>query len=243
MSKKVALVSGGSRGLGREIAIYLAQQDYQIVITYVSNPDKAQQVVEHIEQNQGKAVAFKADVANNQEIQQLFKTIKEKFGRIDVVINTAAISILKPLASFELSEVEKIVNTNFIGTFNLLNLSAQYVEHGGRILTFSSNVTDSLPVNYSLYAATKSAVESMSKVFSKELRGREITVNIISPGPTGTEMFLEGKSPELVDHFAKLSPFERLGTPQDITQVIGFLISDQATWINGQVIKINGGAN
>lgn len=243
MSKKIAIISGASRGLGREIAISLAKNEYFTIITYANSPEKANDVVNTIEQFGGKAISLKADVGNHQEVKELFENVKYKFGRIDVVINTAGISILKPLAEFQLDEFYKVIETNVNGTFNILSQASKHIEKGGRILTFSSNVVNTLPINYSIYAASKSAVETMSKIFSKELRGKEVTVNIISPGPTSTEMFLEGKNQELIEQFAKLSPFERIGTPIDIINVINFLISPDAVWINGQVIKINGGSS
>lgn len=243
MSKKIALVSGASRGIGKEIAIALAQDDYIAIITYVSNPDKAKDVVKHIERSGGEAIAIKVDVSNQAEVSSLFEEIKKRFGRLDVVINTAGISILKPLSELTMVDFNQVIATNLTGTFNILQQSVKHLESGGRILTFSSNVTDSIPPNYSVYAASKAAVETMSKILSKELRGREITVNILSPGPTATDMFLDGKSAELVEHFAQLSPFERLGKPEDIINVVRFIIRPEATWINGQVIKVNGGAN
>ena len=243
MSKKIALISGASRGIGKEIAIALAQDNYISVITYISSPDKANDVVQQIQKSGGEALTFKADVSNEAEVDSLFQQIQDKFGKIDVVINTAGISILKPLSELSTSDFNKVMNTNLMGTFHILQKSVKYLSKGGRILTFSSNVTDTLPANYSIYAASKAAVETMSKILSKELRGREITVNVISPGPTGTDMFLEGKSPELVQQFAQLSPFERLGKPEDIINVVKFLLQPEAVWINGQVIKVNGGSN
>ena len=243
MDQKVALISGGSRGLGREVAFTLANQGYITVIAYAGNQIKADETVEMIHAQGGRAQALQTDVGDIDAVEQLFKTIHEEFGRIDAVINTAAISILKPIDELSSEEADRIITTNIKGTFNILKYAGQYIKEGGRILTFSSNVVESLPINYAMYAASKAAVEAMSKIMSKELRGREISVNIISPGPTATDMFLEGKSPELIEHFAKLSPFERLGQPQDIVKVIQFLLSDDAGWINGQVIKINGGSS
>ena len=243
MSKKVAIISGASRGLGKSIAIALAENGYICVITYANNPTKADEVLQQIHRIGGDAIAIKADVSNHAEIKNLFETVKNKFGQINVVINTAGISILKPLEQFQPDEFSKVIETNVTGTYNILHQASKHIEKGGKILTFSSNVVGTLPVNYSIYAASKAAVESMSKVFSKELRGKEVTVNIISPGPTATEMFLEGKNDDLIEQFSKLSPFERLGTPTDIINVVRFLISSEATWINGQVIKINGGSS
>lgn len=243
MSKKIAIISGASRGLGKEIAIALSKEQFKCVITYVNNIDKAHEVLQQIKEHGGEAIALKADVGKFEDVENLFEQVKQQFGKIDVVINTAGISILKPLQDFDSKEFSKVVSTNVEGTFNILHQAARYMEAHGRILTFSSNVVDTLPPHYSIYAASKSAVETMSKVFSKELRKRNITVNIISPGPTGTDMFLEGKSPKVVEHFAQLSPFERLGEPKDIINVVQFLVRPEADWINGQVIKVNGGAN
>lgn len=243
MSKKIAIVSGASRGLGKEIALGLSQQHYIVIISYVKNADSAQDLVKQITDSGGQALAVKADVGHYQEVAALFEQVKSQFGCIDVVINTAGISILKPLQDFSPAEFETVLSTNLTGTFNILNQAAQHIAQGGRILTFSSNVVSSIPVNYGPYAASKAAVEVLSKAFSKELRGKEITVNIISPGPTATDMFLEGKTPEMIESFAQLSPFGRLGTPTDIMNVVSFLLTKEASWINGQVIKINGGAN
>ena len=243
MSKKIAIVSGASRGLGKEIAIDLAKQNYIVIITYVKNSARAEEVADYIKELGGEALTVKADVANYSEVDYLFKTVKTQFGHIDAVINTAGVAILKPLEEFTTDEFESVINTNLIGSFNILNQAAKHVDQGGRVVTFSSNVVDSIPVNYGPYAASKAAVEILSKTLSKELRGKQITVNIISPGPTATDMFLEGKTPEAIEHFSKLSPFERLGTPNDIVNVLRFLLSNEATWVNGQVIKVNGGAN
>ena len=241
--KKVVIVSGGSRGLGREIALSLAADGYIPIITYINNQDKAGQIVRQITDGGGEAEAIKADVGDFDAVEHLFQDVKTRFGRIDAVINTAAIAILKPLAEFTPAEFASVLATNTAGTFNILQIAAKYLDKGGRILTFSSNVVDTRPVNYTVYGASKSAVETMSKIFAKELRGREITVNVISPGPTKTEMFLDGKSPEFIAQTASLSPFGRLGEPEDIYPAVAFLLSPQAAWVNGQVIKVNGGAS
>lgn len=243
MNKKVAIISGGSRGLGQAIAIGLAQGGYQVVISYAQSAEKAQSIVNMITEFGGTALAIKADVSIENDVSHLFSKTKAEFGQIDVVINTAAISVLKPLSEFSLVDFNRVISTNLTGTFHILKQAAAHISKGGRILTFSSNVVTSLPPTYAAYAASKAAVEALSKTFSKELRGRQITVNIVSPGPTSTDMFLEGKSEELVNQFAQASPLERLGTPEDIVRVVRFLVGPDAAWINGQVIKVNGGAN
>ena len=243
MQDKVAIISGASRGLGREIAIALASDGYATAVTYAGSADKAEQVVQSIQDHGGKALAIKADVAAPGQVDALFNQVEQTLGGIDAVINTAGISVLKPLLEFSEAEFSRLMATNLTGTFNILQQAGRRVKPGGRIITFSSNVVDSLPPAYAVYAASKSAVEAMSKVLAKELRGREMTVNILSPGPTATDMFLEGKSAELVETFARQSPFQRLGTPADIIEVVRFLLRPEATWINGQVIKVNGGAN
>ena len=243
MKNKVAIVSGGSRGLGKEIALGLASDGYHVVVSYAQSAAEAEVLVRYITAQGGKALACKADVAIESDVDRLFAFTQEKFGQVDVVINTAAISILKPLSEFNSNEFNRVISTNLTGTFHILQHASKHLSAGGRILTFSSNVVTSLPANYAVYAASKAAVEVLSKTLAKELRGREITVNIVSPGPTATDMFLEGKSEDLISQFAQASPFGRLGTPEDILRVVRFLIGPEAVWINGQVIKINGGAN
>ena len=241
MTQKIVIISGGSRGIGKAIALKLAQQNYTVIIGYSRNADAANELVQQIKQNQGHAVAIKADVSKSKEVKELFKNTLTQFGRIDAVINTAGIAILKSLSTFSEDEFNLIMQSNVTGTFNILQQAAQHVNNGGRILTFSSNVVETLPPTYAAYAASKAAVEVLTKVLSKELRGRNININVISPGPTTTEMFFEGKDSKTIDTFIKMSPLERLGTPEDIANVVYFLLSDEGIWINGQVLKVNGG--
>jgi 3-oxoacyl-[acyl-carrier protein] reductase len=241
MSNKVVIISGGSRGIGKALALQLAQLNYRVVIAYAKNKQAAEQVVQTIQSHQGVAFAVQTDISNMNEVKNLFSFTLEQFGKIDAVVNTAGIAILKPLIEFTETEFQSILHNNITGTFNILHQAAQHVSEHGRILTFSSNVTETLPPNYAPYAASKAAVEAMTKVLAKELRGKSISINVLSPGPTTTEMFLDGKSTETIEAFKNMSPLERLGQPEDIVNVVSFLLSQEGAWINGQVLKVNGG--
>lgn len=240
---RVALVTGGSRGIGAAISERLAADGYAVVVNYAGRQDEAAQVVARIRASGGEAHALQADVSDNTAVEQLFDAIESRYGGIDVLVNNAGVMHLSAIAQFDDAEFDRLVNINLKGSFNAMRQAARRVRDGGRIINFSTSVIGLRQEGYGVYAATKAAVEALTGVLSKELRGKSITVNAVAPGPTATDLFLDGKSPELIDRLAKLNPLERLGTPEDIANVVSFLASPQGSWVNGQILRANGGMN
>ncbi len=238
---KVALVTGASRGIGAEVARRLGRDGFAVVVNYMANAEPAEAVVREIEQAGGTARALLADVSDPAAVRGLFDAAEAAMGGVDVLVNNAGIMNLSPLGVMDDTAFDRMVAINLKGTFNTLREAAKRLRDGGRIINTSSSVTMLLQPTYGAYAATKAAVEALTGVLSKELRGREITVNAISPGPTATELFLKGKPPELVDRIAKMSPLERLGEPVDIAAAVSVLAGPDGAWINGQIIRVNGG--
>jgi 3-oxoacyl-[acyl-carrier protein] reductase len=239
--KSVALVTGGSRGIGAAISERLAAEGFAVAIDYAGRRDAAEQLAERIRANGGEAIALQADVADPAAVQALFDAVEARFGGIDVVVNSAGVMQLAPLAASDDAQFERMVAINLKGSFNAMREAARRVRDGGRIVNLSTSVVGVNLEGYGVYAATKAAVETMTRILSKELRGRSITVNAIAPGPTATDLFLDGKSPELIEKLAKMNPLERLGTPADIANVVAFLAGKDGGWINGQVVRANGG--
>ena len=239
--RKVAIVTGASRGIGAVIARQLASQGLAVAINYANSADEASRLVVELRQAGHQAIAIKADVASGEDVRRLFDETEAKLGKVDVLINNAGILKVLPLAqhSDELFEQTFAINTR--GTFNTLREAATRLNDGGRIVNFSSSTVGLNLPGYAVYIASKAAVESLTQVFAKELRGRNITVNAVAPGPVATELFLQGKSEEQIQAFAKMPPLERLGQPEDIAQVIAFLVSPAADWVNGQILRTNGG--
>ena len=238
---KVALVTGASRGIGRAIALRLARDGAAMVVNYAGNADAAGQVVGEIESSGGRAVAVQADVGKMADVVRLFETTIEHFGRLDILVNNAGIMFNKPLADVTEEEFDRIVAVNVKGTFFACQQAARRMSDGGRIINFSSSTTALMLPTYGAYVATKGAVEQFSHVLAKELGARGITVNVISPGPTDTELFGQGKSEQDKQRFAQMAALGRLGQPDDIADVVALLASDDARWITGQNIRANGG--
>ncbi|MES2945045.1 MAG: SDR family oxidoreductase [Pseudomonadota bacterium] len=240
-NSKVAIVTGASRGIGAAIARQLAADGFAVAINYASKVAEADALVAQLQSQGHRAIAIKADVSNAGNVRALFDQAEQVLGKVDVLVNNAGVFKPAPLAdtSDELFEQTFAINTR--GTFNTLREAAQRLNDGGRIVNFSSTVLAlSLP-GYAVYCASKAAVEAMTPVFAKELRGRNITVNTVAPGPVATELFLNGKTPEQIANFAKMPPLERLGQPDDIAKVVSFLAGPQSGWVNGQVLRANGG--
>jgi 3-oxoacyl-[acyl-carrier protein] reductase len=240
-NQQVALVTGASRGIGAAIAQRLARDGFTVIVNYTESAEPAEALVRTIQQAGGQALAAKADVSSPADVRRLFDAAETAFGGVDVLVNNAGIMNLANIADADDASFDRQIAVNLKGTFNTLREAATRLRSGGRIVNFSSSVVALLQPGYAVYAATKAGVEVMTSVFAKELRGRHITVNAIAPGPTATELFLKGKPAELVDRLAKLAPLERLGQPEDIANTVAFLAGPDAGWINGQVLRANGG--
>jgi 3-oxoacyl-[acyl-carrier protein] reductase len=240
-NSRVALVTGASRGIGAAIARRLARDGFSIIVNYAGSAAAARAVVSEIEQDGGRAISVQADVTDAVAVAAMFDKAEEIFGGIDVVVNNAGIMKLASVANFEEAIFDQSIAINLKGVFLCMQQAARRVRSGGRIINLSTSVTPLRRETYGVYCATKSAVEALTTILSKEMRGRKITVNAVAPGPTATELFLDGKSPELIDQLAKLNPLERLGTPEDIAAAVSFVAGPDGSWINGQVLRSNGG--
>ncbi len=238
---RTAIVVGGSGGIGRAVAERVARDGTAVVVHYSGNADRAAEVVDKIKANGGSATAFGADVADEEAMAALFQHATDVHGGIDVVINTAGIMPLAPIAETELETFDRVQRINVRGTFIASRLAARQVRAGGAIINFSTSVTRLQMPTYGAYAASKGAVEAMTLILARELRGRDITVNTVAPGPTATPLFFEGKPQQAIEHIASLNPMERLGTPEDIAEVTAFL-AGPGRWVNGQILYANGGA-
>lgn len=239
--KKIAIVTGASRGIGAAIARRLASDDFTVVINYSGDAAPAEELARRIEASGGRALTAKADVSDAQAVARMFDAAEAAFGGVDVLVNNAGILKTLPLAETSDAEFDRHFGINVKGTFNTLREAARRLNDGGRIVNFSSTTLALNMPGYAVYNGTKAAVEAFTRVFAKELRGRNITVNAVAPGPIATDLFLNGKSDELVAQFAKMPPLERLGQPDDIANVVAFLAGPDAGWINGQILRANGG--
>jgi 3-oxoacyl-[acyl-carrier protein] reductase len=239
LNNKVVLVTGASRGIGAAVAKKLASEGAKVIINYAGAKEEADQTVQLIKDAGGDAIALKADVSKAGEVTALFDAAIAHFGRIDVLINNAGIMITRLLKDTTDDDFTKQFEVNVRGTFNTLREAATKLANGGSIINFSSTTTRLMMPTYSTYVATKGAVEQLTRVFAKEI-GRGINVNAVLPGPTNTELFTKGKPQEVIDRLASLNAFNRLGEPEDIAKVVTFLASDDAKWISGQTIGLNG---
>ncbi|MGR3867042.1 SDR family oxidoreductase [Streptomyces graminifolii] len=238
---RVVVVTGGSGGIGGAVARRLAADGMAVVVHYAGSAAKAEAIVESITAAGGTAVAHSGDIAEPTEMTELFDAAEARFGGVDVVVNTAGIMLLAPLAEMELDDFDRMHRVNVRGTFVVSRLAARRLRPGGSLINFSTSVTRLQQPGYGGYAATKGAVEAMTLILARELRGRDVTVNAVAPGPTATPLFIEGKSEELIAKIAAAAPLERLGTPQDIAEAVAFLAGPGGRWINGQVLFSNGG--
>jgi 3-oxoacyl-[acyl-carrier protein] reductase len=240
-TQHVAIVTGASRGIGREIAFRLAADGLAVVVNYAGNTAKAEETVAAIEANGGRAVAVQGDVSDPQDVERLFQTTQESFGRIDVVVNSAGIMHMAPINGDNLETFDRTIATNLRGTYLVLAQAAKHLGEGGRIIALSTSVIAKAFPGYGPYIASKAGVEGLVRVLANELRGRQITVNAVAPGPVATELFLEGKSEDQIAQLAALPPLERLGQPEDIAGVVSFLAGPDGGWVNAQVLRANGG--
>src|SRR6202163_975408 len=239
--KKVAIVTGASRGIGRAVAKRLARDGFVVVVNYMSNAAEAEEVVADLKGIGGNVVAIQADVSSPPDVERLFDETSTKFGSVDVVVHNSGIMPLSPIGKNDFDLFDKVISTNLRGAFLVLAQAAQHIASGGRIIAFSSSVLAKNFPSYGPYIASKAGVEGLVHVLANELRGRNITVNAVAPGPVGTELFLSGKTEQQVTELAKLAPLERLGEPEDIANVVSFLAGPDGGWINSQVLRANGG--
>jgi 3-oxoacyl-[acyl-carrier protein] reductase len=240
-TRKVAIVTGASRGIGRTIASRLADDGYTVVVNYAGNADAAASVVGEIRSKGGTSIAVKADVSQPAELQGLFAGAREAFGRIDTVVANGGVMKNGLISAMSVSDFDQIMTVNLRGTFLLMAEASRHLQSGGRFIALSTSVIAKNVPAYGPYIASKAGVEGLVRVFANELRGRNITVNAVAPGPVATELFFQGKSDEQVAQIVMQSPLERIGQPQDIADAVSFLAGPQGSWINGQVIRSNGG--
>ncbi|MFC5477477.1 SDR family oxidoreductase [Massilia suwonensis] len=240
---KAAIVTGASRGIGRAIALRLAQDGFAVAVNYASRAQDADKVVQEIEAAGGRALSLQGDVAQAADCARLFDETERAFGGVDVIVNNAG--VIQPgttlVADTDDDLYERIFSINTRGTFNMLRLAATRLRPGGRIVNFSTSAIGLAMPGYAVYGAAKAAIETMTNIFAKEMRGKGISVNAVAPGPTATDLFLDGKPAELVERLAKAAPLERLGTPEDIAHTVAFLVGPQGEWVNGQTLRVNGG--
>jgi len=240
-ANKVAIVTGASRGIGSAIAERLAADGFRVVVNYAGRAAHAEALVAKIEGQGGRAIPAQADVSDPAAVSRMFEAAQAAFGGVDVLVNNAGIMKLATIAESEDGLFDAQVAVNLKGSFNTMREAAKRMRGGGRIINLSSSVVGLYQPTYAVYAATKAGVEAMTHVMAQELRGRNITVNAVAPGPTATALFLDGKPEAVIDSLTKLAPLERLGQPEDIANAVAFLAGPDGAWINGQVLRANGG--
>lgn len=240
-NRRVAVVTGGSRGIGRAVVRRLATDGFAVVVNYAGNTAEAEAAVAEVTSADGRAVAVRADVADEQAVEALFDTAAETFGGVDVVVNAAGRMVLAPVAELDLADLDAMHRTNIRGSFVIAQQAVRRLRAGGALVLFSTSVVGRPLPGYGAYTASKGAVEALTAVLAKEVRGRDLTVNTVAPGPVATDLFLEGKSEELLARLAAEPPMERIGTPDDISGVVSFLAGHDGRWVHGQNLRVNGG--
>jgi len=238
---RVAVVTGGSRGIGRQVVRWLAAEGFAVVVGYADDADQAALAVKEIVEAGRRAIAARADVSDEVAVAALFDRAERAFGGVDVVVHAAARTALSPIADLDLSELDDLHRVNIRGTFVVNQQAARRVRAGGAIINFSSSDVALAPEGHGAYAASKAAVEAITLILARELRGRDVTVNAVAPGPTATDLFFDGKDEETIALLAARPPLQRLGTPEDIADIVTFLAGPAARWVNGQVLRANGG--
>lgn len=243
LHEKVAIITGASRGIGRQIAIQLAQCGAKVVVNYTANREKAEEVVKIIEQAGGTTAAIRADVSKVGDVEALFAKTLELFGRVDILVNNAGILEYTAIQDVTEESFDRHFAINVKGTYFACQQAMKHMAAGGTIINFSTSVSGAMLPTYSVYAATKGAVEQLTRQLAKEFGPREIIINCIAPGQVATELFLNGKSEERIDSYRRMNAFGRLGEPEDIANAVELLVSDKARWITGQTLRVNGGFN
>jgi 3-oxoacyl-[acyl-carrier protein] reductase len=243
LNGKIAIITGASRGIGRQVAIQLAQSGAKVVVNYSSNREKADEVVKTIEQFGGEAAAIHADVSKVSEVEGLFSETLERFGRVDILVNNAGIMEMRAITDVTEEMFDRHFTINVKGTYFACQQAMKHMAQGGTIVNFSTSISGAMLPTYSIYAATKGAVEQLTRQLAKEFGPKDIVINCIAPGQVATELFLTGKSEELIDSYRRMNAFGRLGEPQDIANAIELLVSDKVRWMTGQTIRVNGGFN
>ncbi|MBB6731542.1 SDR family oxidoreductase [Cohnella zeiphila] len=241
LNGKIAVVTGASRGMGREIAELLANQGAKVVVNYTSSPEKAEEVVKGIKEKGGDALAVQADISKVAELEKLFRQTVDAYGRVDILVNNAGIMITKPLADLTEEDFDRQYAVNVKGTFFAIQQAVPHMGDGGRIINFSTSVVGQMFPTYSAYTATKGAVEQITRQLAKELGPKGITINAVAPGPVNTELFTAGKTPEQIKNVGGMNAFGRLAEPEDISNVVLFLAGAESQWVTGQTIRVNGG--
>lgn len=241
LSGKVAIVTGASRGIGREIAERLAENGAKVVVNYASSPAKAEEVVSAIKQSGGEARAIQADIRQVAAIERLFGETIEAYGGIDILVNNAGIMTTKPVAAMTEEDFDQQFAINVKGTYFAIQQAFHHMNSGGRIINFSTSVVGQMFPAYSVYAGTKGAVEQFTRQLAKEFGPKGITINAVAPGPINTELFTVGKSEEQIAGIANMNAFGRLGEPDDVAGAVLFLAGEESKWITGQTIRVNGG--
>ena len=240
-TQQVAIVTGASRGIGAAIAQRLAEDGYMVAVNYAGNAQEAERTVERLRAAGHTALAVRADVSQADQVRALFDTAERELGKVDVLVNNAGILKTMPLADTTDELFAQTFAINVQGSFNTLREAAARLNDGGRIVNFSTTVVATRLPGYAAYTASKAAVEALTGIFAKELRGRQVRVNAVAPGPVATELFFNGKTQEQIAHYAAMPPLERLGEPEDIAKVVSFLVGPDSGWVNGQVLRANGG--
>lgn len=245
LAGKTAVVTGGSKGIGREVSLLFARQGAKVVVNYASDDAKANDVVAAIEAAKGTAIAVRGDISKESDVKALFDKASAAFGAINIVVNCAGTMLFNypSLVDTTTEEWDKIYNLNTKGAFMVSKEAASRIVPGtnGRIINITTTIVSTLMPNYAAYASSKAAVETFTLILAKELRGKQITANCVSPGPVATDLFFQGKTEAIIENFRKATPLERLGEPNDIANVCLFVASNEGGWLNAQVIRANGG--
>lgn len=241
LSGKVALITGGSKGIGASTALELSSQGAKVVINYASDSKPAEELVQKI--GAENAIAIKADAGDVQEIERLVQETVQKWGKIDILHCNAASMIMRDVASTTEADFDNLYRVNVKGPYFLVQKALPYLAPGSHVILTSTslNAASTVAPGYLLYCSTKGAIEQMTRILAKDLARKGISVNAIAPGPTATELFFKGKNQQTLDLIASYNPYNRLGTPEDIAKAIGFLAGEKSAWVNGQILRVNGG--